>query len=52
MNDRNITKEFIFQKIFKKLNSKNRLLQFIRRILHGFLSGFYFPDKKGLDFSK
>lgn len=42
MNDRNISKEFIFQKIFKKLNSKNRLLQFIRRILHGFLSGFYF----------
>ena len=42
MRNRNIRKEFIFNKIFKKLNSKNKLFQFIRKILNGFLTGFYF----------
>jgi hypothetical protein len=42
MKNKRKIKEFIFHKISKSLNKKNSLFKFIRRILHGFLTIFYF----------
>ena len=42
MDKNNIHKEFIWHKFYKKLNFNNKIFYFIRSMLHGILTPFYF----------
>ena len=42
INEKNIRKEFIWHKFYKRLNFNNKIFYFIRSIFHGIITPFYF----------